>query len=177
MKRIFVIFLLSAVCCLPSLFMGCGGQNLPDGMPRLYPAAIEVTQEGTPLAGATVTLVSDDPVLARWGPTGVTDASGIAALQTDGMYRGVPLGTYKVVVTKRAKEPHPNPELAGAERGTPQEAQYDRLDRARRIISYVEPQFGSIGETPLTIEIVAGQRTYSIDAGKKVQETVVQANQ
>ena len=170
-------FSYTALLLSVSFIMGCGGQPLPEGMPRLYPASIEVTQEGTPLEGATVTLVSEDSELGRWSPTGITNASGVAVLQTNGLYRGAPLGTFKVVITKRVTEPHPHPELAGAERGTPEEARYDQLNRARQTFNYVESQYSSIEDTPLTIEIVAGQRTYSIDAGKKVQETVVRANQ
>ena len=172
MKRIFVIFLLSAVCFLPSLFMGCGGERRPDGMPRLYPASIQIMQEGTPLDGATVTLVSEDAELGRWAPTGITDASGVAVMQTNGLYSGAPLGTFKVVVAKRLTEPHPNPELAAAPHGHPDAARYDRLNNERKTFNYVATQYSSIAETPLSVEIVSGQRTYSIDVGERVREEV-----
>ena len=168
---------LSTLLFVVSFIMGCGGQTRPAGMPRLYPASVEVTQEGTPLEGATVTLVSEDPELGRWVPTGITDTSGVAVLQTNGLYSGAPLGIYKVVIVKRVTEPHPNPELAGAERGTPEEARYDQLDRARKMFTYVEPQYSSATDTPLTIEVIAGQKAYSADAGKKVQTAAVSANQ
>ena len=155
-----------------SFIIGCGGHPRPDGMPRLYPASVTVTQEGTPLEGATVTLFSDDPELGRWSPTGVTDASGVAVLHTNSLYRGAPLGSFRVTVAKMTREPHPNPELAGADYGTADAARYDQLDRARKTLTYVEPRYSSMVDTPLTIEITADQRTYSIDAGPRVQEEV-----
>jgi len=164
-------FSLITLLLVVSFLIGCRSAT-PEGMPRLYPVSIEITQEGNPLEEATVTLVSDDPELGRWVPTGITNASGVAVLQTNGLYSGAPLGTYKVVIAKRVTEPHPNPELAGAERGTPEEARYDQLNRERKTFTYVEPQYSSIADTPLTIEVVAGQRTYSVDAGKRVQEIV-----
>jgi len=152
-----------------SFIAGCGGQPFPEGMPRLYPASIEVTQEGAPLEGAVVTLVSEDAELVRWGPTGITDASGVVVLQTNGLYRGAPLGTYKVIVTKITREPHPNPELGEAKMGSPDYQRYTQLENTRRTFHHVEAQYGSIENTPLTVEVTAGQRTYSVDAGKKVQ--------
>jgi len=165
-------FSLTAFLLTVSFVVGCGGQPRPEGMPRLYPVSVEVVQEGSPLEGATVTLVSDDSELGRWAPTGITGVSGVAVLQTNGLYNGAPLGSYKVVIVKRMTEPHPHPELAGADRGTPEEAKYDQLNRERKTFNYVESQYSSIEETPLTVEIVSGQKTYSVDAGKKVQEAV-----
>jgi len=138
-------------------------------MPRLYPASIEVTQEGIPLAEATVALIPVDPGLDRWGPAGITNASGVVVLQTNGLYTGAPLGTYKVVVSKTSIELHPNPELENAEMGSADYEKYRQLDSARMEVNYVEPQYSSMENTPLTIEVVAGQKAYSVDAGKQVQ--------
>lgn len=154
---------------------GCGGPARPEGMPRLYPASIEVKQEGTPLEGATVTLVAESAELGRWVPSGITDTAGVVVLQTNGLHKGAPLGNFKVVIEKRVTEPHPHPEWAGADRGTPEEAKYDQLDRARKMHNYVEPQYSSMTDTPLKIDIVANQKVYPVDAGKKIQTAEARA--
>ena len=74
---------------------GCG-QKLPPGMPRLNPCLITVNMEGKPVENVTVRLLSEDQL--NWGCSGITDASGKATIVTDGKYKGVPAGTYKVLL-------------------------------------------------------------------------------
>jgi len=128
---------------------GCWGEPRPDGMPRLYPVSIIVTQEGVPLEEASVTLIPEDPANARWGPMGMTDGSGVAVMRTDGKYAGAPLGTYKVVVSKM--------EIIDPPPGTPGES---------RAVHHVPQQYGSIADTPLRIEITAAGRTYPVEVPK-----------
>ena len=169
MRRTFIshFTLLFAV----SFIVGCG-PRLPDGMPRLYPVSIEVTQEGAPLGEAMVTLHSDSPNLARWVPSGVTNASGIAVLMTDGKYKGAPLGTYKVAVVRTSLDPHPEPELVNEQPGSPGAARYQQLETARKAFIYVESPYTSMGTTPLTVEITANQKMYPVDAGKKIKDAI-----
>ena len=167
--------MLSIVLLLVVFFLsGCGGQARPDGLPKLYPVSITVIQEEAPLEGAMVQLVAkdEDSVLLRWGPTGVTDASGVAVLRTDGKYDGAPLGTFKVVVSKNEREPHPNPEWVSLPYGDPNALRYDELERRRKTISYIEAQYSSIADTPLTVEITADTKTYSVDVGKRSRNEV-----
>lgn len=141
-------------------------------MPKLYPASVTVTQEGKPLAGAMVQLIPEDSVNSAWGPGGTTNASGVVVLQTNGKYKGAPLGKYKVTVTKREQEPHPNPELAQGGPRTPEFAKFQEIGRNLKVYSYVESQYGSIAETPLNIEVTAKEKNYTIDAGKAVKTDV-----
>ena len=154
-----------------SFIVGCG-ERLPDGMPRLYPASIEVTQEGVPLDEATVMLYSESPDLARWTPSGVTNSSGVAVLSTNGRYKGAPLGTYKVTVKRASLDPHPEPELANEFTGSPGAAKYQQLELARKAYTYVETPYTSLEETPLTVEITANQKIYPVDAGKNIKVEV-----
>ena len=160
----FITLLLAA-----SFIIGCGGTPRPDGMPRLYPASITVIQEGTPLEGAMVRLVAVDASLARWEPSGITDASGVAAMRIDGRFDGAPLGNYKVLVSKREQEPHPHPELASLPPGDPNAQRYIDAARNLKTYTYVEPQYDSVENTPLRVEITASQRSYTVDAGKKIR--------
>ena len=58
MKTTYSIVLLTLLC-----FAGCTSQKLPDGMPKLYPVTMTVTQEGKPLADASVMLANAAKVL------------------------------------------------------------------------------------------------------------------
>ena len=170
MKRPFASFIILSLVAL--LLTGCGGEPRPAGMPKLYPVSITVLQEGTPLAGATVTLVSETPELARWGPMGVTDANGVAIMRTNGRYEGAPLGTFKIVVSKMEREPHPNPEWANLPREDPNSQKYDAIELRLKAFNYIEPQYSSIADTPLVIEITAKLKTYMVDAGKQSKTEV-----
>lgn len=67
----------------------------------LYPCDIKITQEGTPLAGATVTL--QYLTKEMYSTSGVTDEEGVAVMKTFG-YDGARQGTAKVCVDKLVKE-------------------------------------------------------------------------
>ena len=82
MKRIFVIFLLSAVCCLPSLFTGCGG----DGTVRVTGKVM--FDDSTPVTRG-----------ALYFSSGTYGASG--QIRTDGTYTlDAKPGNYIVIVEK-----------------------------------------------------------------------------
>jgi hypothetical protein len=166
------------ILSLPALLLallfltGCGEQ-LPDGMPKLYPALITVTQEGEPLEEATVMLIPEDSALMQWGPSGITDESGIAEMKTNAKYKGAPLGKYTVTVMKREREPHPHPEWAGLSETDPNYRQFVQIARMLKHYDLVESHFGSVANSPLRIEVSAGQKEYTVDVGKKVKvETV-----
>ena len=96
MKRIFVIFLLSAVCCLPSLFIGCG-----DGKIRTEPVRGVITLDGEPLEDAAVNFTPKNPSegIASFGRT---NARGEYLLQTltGRVDAGTLPGEYIVTVSK-----------------------------------------------------------------------------
>ena len=68
-------------------------------MPKLYPATITVMQDGKPLEGAQVVVISTDPSM-NWSSGGNTDKNGVVKLRTMGQYDGAPIGKYKVGVRK-----------------------------------------------------------------------------
>ena len=102
--------LFTAVAVLCS---GCGGQKLPSDLPKLYPTVITIVQEGKPLSDALVALVNVDSSIS-WSCVARTDASGMATMQTNGMYLGAPEGTYKVTVSKQVSERSGPDPYAGA---------------------------------------------------------------
>ena len=149
------------------LMTGCWGEPRPAGMPKLYPASIVVTQEGTPLEGASVQLFPEDSANSQWGPGGMTDASGVAELRTNGKYPGAPLGSYKVVVTKHGFEPHPHPEWADLPESDPNRWKYLQIQEGLKAFELVETKYSLLKETPLRVEITAKEKTYPVDAGSK----------
>lgn len=144
-----------------------GCESRPPGMPRLYPASITVIQDDKPLEGAMVQLIPENEANASWGPTGISDALGVVVLQTNGRYKGAPLGKYKVVVFKREREQHPHPEWAAAPNGDPNYSKYMAIEGQLKTFDYIETQYGSVDETPLSIEVTADQEVYTVDVGKK----------
>jgi hypothetical protein len=162
------------ITILVFLFLGimyvCGcGQKLPDGIPKLYPVTITIVQENTRLEGAIVQLIPEDPSLSNWGPMGITNASGVTELQTNGKYKGSPLGQFKVLVTKKEIEPHPHLEWGNLPDGDPKFIQYRNEAMKLKVLDYVEPQFGLINATPLSVNITSsGPNNFQLDVGKKI---------
>ena len=135
----------------------------PDGLPRLVPVTIIVSQEGQPLAEAVVTLTPADGG-RNWFTGGTTDSNGRVAVHTYGTHRGSPAGKFKVIVTKDSYENMKEYQAA-----------MDRGDKvaARRInvkmFSFVEAQYGDAATTPLEIEVTKKTKILNVDAGPAVK--------
>jgi len=143
------------------LFVGCGPQ-LPDGMPRLYPVTITVTQEGQPFPEALVSLRSvDTAATGTWTIGGRTGADGTVELYTSG-FRGAPVGTFRVVLFREDNVGLAEREAA-ALRGDPFEG------IVVRIWSLVQEEYNHPDRTPIEIEITPDTRTLTIDAGPAVR--------
>jgi len=80
----------------------------------------------------------------KWNVSGKTDEKGVAAINTDGFYPGVPEGTYKVVVTKI-------------------------VEKETSFVSPVEKQYDSETTTPLEIEITAKNNDKTFELGQPVE--------
>lgn len=94
-SSLFVLpFLFSTVL----LWQGCGGGAAPDNRPKRTPASGTVTYNGSPVAGATVTL--RPTAMEGSGAAGMTDANGKFTLSTFESNDGALPGEYIVLVTK-----------------------------------------------------------------------------
>ena len=159
----------------PSLFAsialflsGCGGEKLPPGMPKLYPATVTVTQDGNPLAGAEVILINVEPSERNWSTGGTTDANGVIRLRTLGRYTGAPIGTYLVAVSKIEA---PDINLPSETPDDPEERrEHNRLVReiAENTFYVVDPKFG-LGRTELTVEVTPSNLSHTIDVSPAVR--------
>lgn len=113
------ITIASTWCALLAVTSGCGPSTK---LPPTVPVTGNVTFNGSPVEGATVTFV---PVDAMTGKTasGDTDAQGNFQLQTfvaaTTQAKGALVGDYKVTVTKMADAPPPMAAPKYMEGGTP----------------------------------------------------------
>ena len=99
MKNICALFACILLACAAS---GCQKSSRPADLPEdMSPCKITLTQEGQPLAGATVMLEYGQPM--KYTTSGTTDENGVAVMQTYS-YVGAQQGTAKVVVTKLVTE-------------------------------------------------------------------------
>ena len=151
-------------------FTGCkfGGEALPDGMPGLVPATLQLTQDGAPLAGASVSLI-DMAGSQQWYPSGSSDAGGAVELYTNGRYKGAPEGKYKVVVTKTETDPSklgPTPDV-----NDPNFREFIEKSANERRDTYtlIDKKFGDAKSTPLEVEIKKGGEVQKLDVGEKVK--------
>lgn len=157
------------IIALGTLFlMGCG-QKLPDGMPKLYPTLITITQEGKPVADANVKLMKKDELTYKWLAGGRTDELGVCKVKTQGKYDGAPAGDFSVVVYKtvvnesatRKSTPTPSDPAEAAEwsrKVAEEEASRDVIDT----------KYKKIQTTDLTISIQEGKNEESFDVGPEV---------
>lgn len=163
-QRIFIFFLSVLMLSL----VGCGGVKKPAGMPALHPTTLTLTQEGTPLAGATVTLVSQNKAVSQWQSGGATDAKGVIRIKTSG-FDGAPEGTFKVVVTKTETEGTATVTQSSDEAG----AKPSVSGGGQKSYEVVEKEYRSAVTTKLTLEVKAGKNAETFDVGKAVREQII----
>ena len=148
---------------------GCRRSTVPEGLPKLVPCTITITQENVPLANATVSLsppTKDWP----WIGGGITDANGRVEIYTNGRYKGAPEGKFKIVILKSESEENKIPPKPSED--SPEYGQW--MNRYQDVMpvffSLIEKQYIDPSTTPLEIDI-SGSKPISatFDAGKKVR--------
>ncbi len=146
---------------------GCS-KSKPDGMPDLYPVKLTFTQEGKPLAGASVFLVSEAEQSRRWGCGGLTDAAGVIHLRTYGKYDGVAAGKYKITVSLLYSDAEE--ELKKLASDSPE---YRALITKSPPNQYIPKNYLDKQTTPFEIDVVAGKNAKTFDIPEKVKEPQV----
>jgi hypothetical protein len=170
--RLIVLYLLVSTVLFLS---GCGGEQLPPGIPKLYPATITVVQDGHPLAGAEVIILNADPS-TNWSAGGVTDSNGVLKLKTMGRYAGAPLGTYKVSVSKIEV---PDITLPSDVPDDPAERkEYNRIVKEieNNTFYIVDPKF-KLGRSQLKVEITPSNLHHEVDVSPAIRVKVPPAQQ
>jgi hypothetical protein len=150
--------------------IGCQSNGeIPADLPKLNLCKITITQEGLPLEGASVMLRLIGGT-QQWYPSGQTDASGNIDFYTNGRYKGVPAGKYKIVVTKFETEPSKLPSAP------PEDApKYGKwLEQSQQEIranfQLIEQTFTKAETSTLEIEVTDGKEAVgTFDVGKKVR--------
>jgi len=159
-QRFFHLFL----CALMLFVVACGGPKKPDGMPALHKTTLTLTQDGTPLAGASVSLVPETGAM-RWPAGGITDKSGTVHIKTMAQFDGAPEGSYKVTVIKTEEEDTGEVvKMSDADGGgtVPVMKSYYVVDK-----KYQTP-----AGSDLTLEVKPGKNTKPFDVGKAIREPV-----
>lgn len=160
MKKIIYIILLIFITSI----VGCGDKSRPSDLPPLYSCTVTVTQDSKPLEEVMVMFEPIDSADVKYSAAAITSADGNALMKTYG-FQGVPVGKYKVVVTKiigEASEYKLN-ESTGRE---------ETVNSKRYRL--IEPQFTSAETTPHEIEITGKEKNVSktFDVGKAVKEFI-----
>ena len=158
-------FLLLWVVCLVFSF-GCGSKK-PAGMPKVYPVKLTVMDGDTPLADATVILVSDNPV-DNVVVGGTSNASGVVDLRTSfASYseKGAPLGSYKITVQKDQPIVETKTQEEIRQMGPGELAEHGRKLLAERNAKpkLVPAIVTRSATTPLKIEVVEKGTDHTID--------------
>ena len=166
MKKILILLSLVTLA-------GCTAQRVPDGMPKLVPVTLTLTQEGVPLSDAVVTL-TDPSGGIPFMVGGTTDAGGNVVLYTHGKYKGAPLGKFKVRVVKTVSDQPPSDLPPAPEIDSPEfEAYRQKIGKLPPLKTYmlVEKRYTQPDTTPLEIDIT-GPLTTTLDVGKAVRDVL-----
>lgn len=158
-------FLTCLICLIPLFGCGPSGPARPPGMPKLVPLKLTVTQEGTPLEGAFVTLYPTDG--APWSSAGDTNAQGVVPLYTRGQFEGTAPGKYKVTVAKTETTPL---EFSGDPEKDPEG--YRKAEAQRKSFNLVDPVFSKESTTTLELTVETGKLAETLDVGKAVKAPI-----
>ena len=138
---------------------GCS-RGVPKGFPSLHPCVITVSQDGTPLAEASVLLKPLQE--SAMSASGITDEKGVAVMKVQATFDGVPEGKYKVMIVKQTRERNP-----GVKDGELHELAPTELREKEYIVTdFVNPKFGNSTQTPFEIQIQPGKNEHTFEVTK-----------
>ncbi|MDR2754540.1 MAG: hypothetical protein LBC20_02430 [Planctomycetaceae bacterium] len=155
--------LFGSIFCLIFVLSGCGDSSRPKDLPDLQPCTLTITQDNQGLADASVMLYATDSVSTKWVIAGNTDANGKVILKTHGKFSGVPIGEYKIVVTKTEQ-------VKSGQQQSAKEIDTPTLPQKVDVYYLIKPQYTDVSTTPLTINIKNGKNVQTFDVGKPIRE-------
>jgi hypothetical protein len=163
MTRPIIIVLLS----ISTVFLSnCKNPSVHEGLPALYPCKITIIQDRKPLEGATVSFRSEEGNI-HWIISGLTNANGVAEMQTHMRYNGVPAGHYKVTVSKNIPESL-NTDVSQMGKNTDISASPIPIT-----FRYINAKFDSFKTTPLEINVSKTEGdAETFDVGNPVKEKI-----
>ncbi|MDR2168711.1 MAG: carboxypeptidase-like regulatory domain-containing protein [Planctomycetaceae bacterium] len=167
LRKCFVIVVLPFL-----MFVSCGGEPIPQGMPKLYPAKVTIVQAGKKLDGATVTLYNNDNPQSQWVVGGLTDSNGVCTLKTLGKFNGAPAGKYKVAVEKitiTGKVTSKQPDMSD----TKALEEYYEKKNNEKYYNNVNLKYKLLTTTDLEIEIITGKNEKTFDVGEPINEEII----
>ena len=160
MRTRFFIFNIILMVFGLSIF-GCS-RGVPKDFPALHPCVITVTQDGTPLAEASVLL---KPIQGNaLSASGVTDKNGIAVMKVQATFDGAPEGKYKVMIVKQTREKNPEVKAEELQEFAPDSTAL--REKEYIITDFVDPKFGNATQTPLEIQIQSGKNESTFEVTK-----------
>lgn len=146
-KAVLLVLVASLGCCLASGLMGCSQK--PDH-PQTYPVAVTVTQNGQPLAGATVCFINSQRGISSG--SGMSQEGGKVAVKTFEPGDGLMPGSYKVTIRKSESRSTPNPQDPAA---PPIKAE---------TIWHVPQNYSSVSSTPFRADVTPnGKNEFTFD--------------
>jgi hypothetical protein len=163
-KKLFIVVI--PIWCVTLIFSGCN-RGVPSDLPKTYPTSITVIQDGQGLSNATVMLHPTDG--SQWYASAITDTNGVAELRTQGLYAGVVVGKYKILVSKREVNssnvtiPDPQADPEGYSKALA------KANSEMKEFDLVDPKYAKPETTPEELEIIAGTNKKNIDIGKAVK--------
>lgn len=155
--------------------LGCGGEKLPEGMPKPVATTLTFKVDGKGLADANITMIPADE--GRYVAVGKTDANGVADMKTDGKFKGAVPGEYKVVVAAKDEVdygefgPPPTGDPAALEKWNVAVENGGGAAQFKRY-SLVAAEFGDVEKTPLTVSVADGKVAETFDLGDSTREEV-----
>lgn len=143
----------------------------PANLPELFPLTVTVLQEGTPVPGAFVRLIPEDPAMP-WSCGATTDDGGEAVINTIGQYPGAPAGRYKVLISKLETPPTTGTDLSSLSVSKKPAAPAPAAPAGSESVNRIDPKFALPNATPLAIQVAEGQSKASFDVGAPVREAI-----
>lgn len=162
----FVCVLILSVFSLV-LFSGCGERH-PAGMPKLYSVKLTATfEDGKPADHAQIILIADQG--GNWSFTANTDDTGSAAPVTQGMYRGIPAGKYKITISRQISEGEPSPGDPFDNESAKKYQAWLKSKNKLKTYQTIAPEYEDQEKTPLEIQVDSKNRFFEIKVGKEVK--------
>lgn len=153
MKNYRIILML---LCATLLCVGCGKKDRPADLPDdMSPCEITITQDGTPVDGATVSFVYATDV--KYATSGTTDAKGVAVMMTYGQ-AGAQQGTAKVLVSKLVTE------------GASESEEYGETGSLGQDFHVIDAKYRNEATTDLEITIGKSRVKETYEVGAPVHE-------